>query len=268
VQVAAHDVGTGAYTVIGQTAAEILGLPLARVHVELGDTELPPGPVAGGSITTATVCSAVKVACENILKKLGDGPPDMKGAFERLGVGALEEYVEWSPKGAKHGGVKNLDAGSIGIVGGPMEDRMVFAFGAEFVEVRVNARTREIRVPRITGAFAAGRIVNPRTARSQYLSGLIWGIGSALHEANEIDPRAARYVNDNIAEYLIPVNADIGQVDIIMVPEVDTKVNPAGVKGIGELANVATAAAIAKAVHHATGKRVRDLPIRLEKLLT
>ena len=122
-------------------------------------------------------------------------------------------------------------------------------------------------MPRIVGAFAAGRIMNPRTARSQYLGGMIWGISSALHEATEIDPRNARYVNDNLADYLIPVNADIQELDVILVPEQDEAVNPAGVKGIGEVSNVGTAAAVANAVYHATGIRVRQLPIRLEKLL-
>ncbi len=141
------------------------------------------------------------------------------------------------------------------------------AFGAEFVEVRVHSRTREVRVPRILGAFAAGRIVNPRTARSQLMGGLIWGIGSALHEVTEIDRRNARYVNDNIAEYLVPVNADVAKLDVIFVDEADTKVNPLGIKGLGELGNVGTSAAIANAVFHATGKRVRELPIRIESLL-
>jgi xanthine dehydrogenase YagR molybdenum-binding subunit len=144
----------------------------------------------------------------------------------------------------------------------------MYALGAEFVEVRVHARTREIRVPRIVGAFAAGRLMNTRTARSQYMGGMVWGISSALHEATEIDPRVARYVNDNLADYLIPVNADIQQLEVILVPEEDSFVNPAGVKGIGELANVGTAAAVANAAYHATGVRVRKLPIRLEKLLT
>ena len=143
----------------------------------------------------------------------------------------------------------------------------MYAMGAEFVEVRVHECTREIRVPRIVGAFTAGRIMNTRTARSQLLGGTIWGISSALHEATEIDRRHARYVNDNLADYLIPVNADIEQLEVILVPEVDGEVNPAGVKGIGELANVGTAAAVANAVYHATGRRVRDLPIRIEKLL-
>jgi xanthine dehydrogenase YagR molybdenum-binding subunit len=144
----------------------------------------------------------------------------------------------------------------------------MYAVGAEFVEVRVHARTREIRVPRMVGAFAAGRIMNTRTAHSQYMGAMIWGVSSALHEATEIDQRNARYVNDNLADYLVPVNADIQQLDVILVPEEDHEVNPVGVKGIGELGNVGTAAAVANAVYHATGIRVRELPIRLEKLLT
>jgi xanthine dehydrogenase YagR molybdenum-binding subunit len=193
---------------------------------------------------------------------------DLARAFERLGVGSIEEYAEYTPKGSKPGAIAGLHHGEIGIIGGPMEDRTMFAFGAEFVEVRINARTREIRVPRIVGAFAGGRLMNPRTARSQYLGGLIWGISSALHEETEIDERTARYINDNIAEYLVPVNADVAEVEIILVPEIDDEVNPAGVKGIGELANVGTAAAVANAVYHATGKRIRDLPIRIDDLLT
>ncbi|TMJ43260.1 MAG: xanthine dehydrogenase family protein molybdopterin-binding subunit, partial [Alphaproteobacteria bacterium] len=129
------------------------------------------------------------------------------------------------------------------------------------------AQGRDTQVPRIVGAFAAGRIMNTRTARSQLMGGMIWGISSALHEATEVDPRNARYINDNLADYLVPVNADIDQVEVILVPEEDEKVNPAGVKGIGELGNVGTAAAVANAVFHATGKRIRELPMRLEKLL-
>nr|MBA3516574.1 xanthine dehydrogenase family protein molybdopterin-binding subunit [Hyphomicrobiales bacterium] len=283
VQIASHDVGTGAYTVIGQMAAEMLGAPMSKVEVQLGDSELPPGTVAGGSVTTASSCSAVMMASEAIRAKLlgAEGgrienarlvrpsgqSEELAKAFDRLGVGTIEEYAEYTPKGSKPGAVAGLHNGRPGIVGGPTKDSTMFAFGAEFVEVRINARTREIRTPRIVGAFAGGRIMNTRTARSQYLGGLIWGVASALHEATEIDPRAARYVNDNIAEYLVAVNADIDQVEIIMVPEVDEKVNPAGVKGIGELANVGTAAAVANAVYHATGKRVRDLPIRIENVL-
>ena len=185
----------------------------------------------------------------------------------RASNGAIEAYVEWLPEGTPAGGVRKLHQG-MGVLGGGLEgeDKVTAAFGAEFVEVRVHERTREVRVPRIVGAFAAGRIVNPRAARSQLMGGMIWGIGSALHEATEIDERAARYVNDNLAEYLVPVNADIDQVEVIMLPEQDGS-NPLGIKGLGELGNVGTNAAVANAVFHATGVRVRDLPIRLESLL-
>ena len=298
VQTAAHEIGNGAYTVIGQAAAEGLGMPLSRVSVELGDTELPPAPVAGGSRTTASTCSAVLKACDAIRGKLfrgavaaKDGPfagrdisdmaladgrviaaggarEDLDQTFQRIGASAIEEYAEFVPKGVKPQSVAELYAGTSAATGGPEGEKTMYAMGAEFVEVRVNALTREIRVPRIVGAFAAGRLMNTRTARSQLMGGMIWGIGSALHEATEIDRKRARYINTNLADYHVPVNADIAEVEVILVPEIDRDVNPAGVKGLGELGNVGTAAAIANAVYHATGIRVRDLPIRIEKLLT
>jgi xanthine dehydrogenase YagR molybdenum-binding subunit len=147
------------------------------------------------------------------------------------------------------------------------KDVTAYAFGAQLVEVRVHRRTCEIRVPRMVGAFACGNIVNPLTAYSQLMGGMIWGIGAALEEKTEIDPVAARYVNDNIAEYLVPVNADVSQVDVLMMPEHDDQVNPLGIKGIGEIGIVGMNAAIANAVFHATGRRVRELPIRIEDLL-
>ncbi len=284
VQIAAHEIGNGAYTVIGQMAAERLGVPLSSVKVELGDSSLPPAPVAGGSNTTASACSAVLKACDAIRVRLArsvatadrgraagfaaDNGQEMRAdLFRRLGVGAIEEYAEFIPRGGKPDAVKQLYAGQVAMTGGPNGEKLMYAFGAEFVEVRINALTREIRVPRIVGAFAAGRLMNTRTARSQYMGGMIWGISSALHEATEIDKARARYVNDNLADYLVPVNADIDQVEVILVPEEDHEVNPAGVKGIGELANVGTAAAVANAVYHAIGIRIRELPIRIEKLL-
>ena len=143
----------------------------------------------------------------------------------------------------------------------------MFAFGAQFVEVRVHARTKEVRVPRMVGAFASGHIVNTRTARSQLMGGMIWGMSGALLESTEIDRRAARYTNDNLADYLIPVNADVGSVEVIMLPEQDTEVNALGIKGIGEIGIVGMNAAVANAVFHATGKRVRHLPILIDDLL-
>ena len=299
VQTAAHDIGNGAYTVVALTAADRLGVALDQVTVELGDSDLPPAPVAGGSNTTASVCNVVAKACDEIVRRIvqaataaefgpfkGVDPKtlvlsnatlhDSGGRSEALGKAvarvsnvAVEVYAENVPEGSEPDAMKKLSRGIQGIIGGSkLSDRMEFAFGAEFVEVRVHRETREIRCPRILGAFAAGRIVSPTTAESQLMGGLIWGISSALHEATEIDTRTARYTNDNLAEYLIPVNADIGEVKVMFLPEDDTQVNPLGIKGLGELGNVGTNAAVANAVYHATGIRIRDLPIRIEKLLT
>jgi xanthine dehydrogenase YagR molybdenum-binding subunit len=207
VQLAAHEIGTGVMTVVGQMAAERLGIPLDRVHVELGDSKLPPVPVAGGSNQTASCCTVVMKACDAIMAKLngaggkaetvGGAPGGNSGdKFARLGVSMLEEYAEFVPPqaDASSNPVKKLYDGSPTLVGGSKGEKLMYALGAEFVEVRVNALTREIRVPRIVGAFAAGRIMNPRTARSQYLGGMIWGISSALHEAprNRSAQRALR----------------------------------------------------------------------------
>ena len=277
VLIAAHEIGTGVRTVVAQMAAERLGIPVSAVTVETGDSALPPSPVAGGSNQTASCCSVVMKACDAIKAKLNQpttsgsgasGGNSLEAQFKQLGVGAIEEYAEFLPPEGKPDTIKKLYAGTPMLGGGSKGEKLMYALGAEFVEVRINARTREIRVPRMVGAFAAGRIMNTRTARSQYLGAMIWGVSSALHEATEIDPNVARYVNDNLADYQIPVCADIAEVDIILVPEHDDFVNPVGVKGIGELGNVGTAAAVANAVYHATGVRVRGLPIRLEKLLS
>jgi xanthine dehydrogenase YagR molybdenum-binding subunit len=298
VQSAAHEIGNGVYTVLGQMAAERLGVELSAVTVEVGDSQLPPAPVAGGSNTTASTCNAVMKACDAIREKVfrgattaNDGPlagrspnelclkdrqvvandgasETLTDVFKRLGAASVEEYAEFVPEGLTPDAVQKLYAGKLAMTGGAHGKKIMYAQGAEFVEVRVHALTREIRVPRIVGAFAAGRLMNTRTAHSQLMGGMIWGISSALHEATEIDPRYARYVNDNLADYAVPVNADVNDVEVILVSEVDHDVNPAGIKGLGELANVGTAAAIANAVYHATGTRVRQLPIRIEKLLT
>jgi len=299
VQSATHEIGNGVRTVMAITAAEALGLPVTQIEVETGDTLLPPAPVSGGSNSTASVCNAVAAACEEIRDRIaraavadaasafagGDpaalklqdgqlaGPGGRSESLEkatgRLQQGAIEVYVENNPAGAEPGASSALYAGHAKLAGGAgLKDRMQFAFGAHFVEVRVHARTGEIRAPRAVGAFAFGRIVNPITARSQLMGGQIWGISAALHEATEIDQRRARYYNDDLAEYLIPVNADIIDVQTIMLPEIDNQVNKLGIKGVGELGNVGMNAAVANAVFHATGMRVRELPVRLEKLLS
>ena len=269
VMVASHDLGTGAYTVFAQAAAEGLGIPVEDVDVELGDSRLPPGTIAGGSISTASNVSVIGIACQRILDRLGTTAElmDPEAAFGGFGQAAIEDYAEWVPKGAPQSASNALYRAQVGIVGGAEEDYTAFAFGAEFVEVRINRWTREIRVPRLYGAFAAGRIMNEKTARSQYLGGMVWGLSHALLEKTEIDHRTGAVMNDNISEYLVPVNADVVDIRAMLVPEIDDRVNPAGVKGIGEIGIVGTAAAIANAVYHATGVRVRHLPIRIEDLL-
>lgn len=298
VEVAGHEMGTGAYTIYAQVAADRLGVPVEKVQVLMGDSRLPPAPIAGGSNNAASISNAVAMGCAMIRTQMaaaavadakspfkGQDPVTLKlveatllapnGVEETLAValarsgGAIEVLAGNEPESVEPGSLAGLRTGQLGFGGGTSDKKFTkMAFGAEFVEVRVHKLTREVRVPRIVGAFAAGTIMNPMTARSQLLGGMIWGISSALHEATEIDHRNARYTNNNLAEYLIPVNADVPSVEVIFVPEKDTEVNPLGIKGIGELGGVGTNAAMCNALYHATGIRIRELPIRIEKLLT
>lgn len=269
---AGHELGQGMYTMMAQVAAESLGVPIDQVTVSLGDTDLPPAVVAGGSSSTASVAPAIMAACDAIKRRLGISGPapsrSVMAAMEASGRGVIEEFAETRAHGRTPETIRDLYRGKALPTGGvDLADRVQFALGAQFVEVRVHSLTHEIRVSRALGAFAAGRIINARTVHGQLIGGMIWGISSALYEHSEIDPRNASYINANLADYLLPVNADVPDVQAIIVPEEDRLVNSAGVKGVGEIGVVGVAAAISNAVHHATGKRLRDLPIRIEHVM-
>ncbi|MGE7139310.1 xanthine dehydrogenase family protein molybdopterin-binding subunit [Luteibacter sp. NPDC031894] len=252
VQIAGHDIGTGAYTVVAMIAGEALGIDPSRVSVEMGDTDLPPAGLAAGSSHTATISHAVRKACDQLIRS-----------------GSMEAYAEHTPASLPDDAMKKLHSGQMSIERGHgRKDVTSYSFGAQFVEVRVHRRTREIRIERMLGVFACGRIVNPLTAYSQFMGGLVWGIGAGLLEKTDVDERVARYTNDNLSEYHIPVNADVGRVEVIMLPEDDQATNALGIKGIGEIGIVGVNAAIANAVYHATGRRIRRLPVRMEDLLS
>jgi xanthine dehydrogenase YagR molybdenum-binding subunit len=298
VKIAGHEIGNGAYTLAAIVAADRLGIGVEDVSVSLGDSDFPPMAVAGGSNNAATTALVIAKACEDLrariaaaavatsdspfsgkdpavltlsdrsLKGPGNASEPLDKAFARLAGGPLEVSADYAPEGVPDATAKLHKGQTTMLRGVGREDGTAFSWGAHLVEVRVHGRTREIRVPRVVSAFAAGTIVNPVTARSQYMGGAIWGLSSALHEATEIDLKSARYINDNLADYLVPVNADIGAMEIILVPEEDSTINPMGIKGMGEVCIVGMSAAVANAVFHATGKRIRDLPIRAESLLT
>jgi xanthine dehydrogenase YagR molybdenum-binding subunit len=238
----AADIGTGAWTVLTQIAADALDVPIERVHLEIGDTLLPPAQIAGGSMGTASWGTAIV----EVARKLRTRLQEEHGVIPAGGLEATGEAGE-NPEARRFA---------------------MHAYGAQFAEVRVNIDTGEVRVPRLLGVFAAGRIMNAKTARSQFLGGMTMGLSMALHEQSILDPRFGDYVNHDFAEYHIATNADVGAIDVSWIDEDDPYVNPMGAKGIGEVGIVGTAAAIANAVYHATGIRIRDLPITLDKLLS
>ena len=274
-----QDIGTGTYTVMAQLAADELGLPIERVRFELGDSRFPPAPVSGGSQTAASVGSAVLLACRQardhaVAMAISDaGWQGANPADYSLKDGAVV-----GPKGRITVGEmlarRNVD--NIEVTGeakGPPKEKdkkthSLHSFGAQFAEVRVDPMLGEIRLSRLVGVFDAGRVLNAKTARSQLIGGMTFGVGMALLEETMVDEATGRIVNPNISEYLLPVNADIPVITASLLEGGDDQnANPVGLKGVGELPMVGMAAAIANAVYHATGVRVRDLPIRLEDVL-
>jgi xanthine dehydrogenase YagR molybdenum-binding subunit len=275
---ATSDIGTGTYTIMAQVAADMLGLPIDNVTVKLGDSTLPLSQVEGGSWTAASVSHAIARTAEDIrndLLRVAKKMPNSPLAGLKPGEVALLDGKLVSKKDTgravpitdamRHGRLDRLER----------ESKTNFkesnsharnTHSAIFAEVKVDEELGVIRVTRVVNAVAAGRIINTKTAHSQIMGSVVWGIGMALHEETLVDQNFGRVMNANIAEYHVPVNADVHDIKVIFVDEPDDIINPLGIKGVGEIGIVGVAAAIANAIHHATGKRVRDLPITLDKL--
>ena len=272
-----QDIGTGTATVLGQLAADTLGVPLARVAVELGDTLLPEGPYSGAHLATASFTPAIEDAARTLRRRLlahaaADPLSPLHGLpVEQLAIdgGLIRSLASNRSETLADLLARSRDGFEATASAEPEErpNHSASGFGAVFAEVRVDPELGEVRVSRLTGAYAAGRVLNPLLARSQHIGGLVWGIGLALHEAAVMDPRLGRIVNDNLSDYLIPVHADMPRFDVHLVPEDDPHL-ASGIKGIGMLSIVGVAAAIANAVYHATGIRIRDLPIRREQFMS
>jgi xanthine dehydrogenase YagR molybdenum-binding subunit len=280
VRSATQDLGTGTYTVMTQVAADALGLPPEKVRFELGDSSFPIAPVSGGSTTVASVAPAVHAAATAArLKLIGIAVADERSCLYGAHSDDVEVEDGWlrlrgQPSRresmadivVRHGG-HPVEARADAAPGAEKQKFSMHAFGAVFVEVHVDEDLCEIRVPRVVGVYGVGKLMNRKTGYSQLMGGIVWGLGLALLEETVMDKRVGRAVNGNLAEYHVPVNADIGSIDVSVVDEDDPHVNPLGAKGIGEIGITGVAGAIANAVYHATGRRVRSLPITLDKLL-
>ncbi|HSI47137.1 MAG TPA: xanthine dehydrogenase family protein molybdopterin-binding subunit [Ideonella sp.] len=277
---ATSDIGPGTYTVMTMIAAEFLGLRMDQVKFELGDTRQPQAPAQGGSWTTSSVGSAVRGAALTITAKLLD-LANREAASPLSGIAAENVEMLDGRLRSKSDPSRAVDIAEAMRRTGTNEITEVFnstpsperekyaslAHGAQFVEVKVDPDLGTMRVTRVIEITACGKILNPLASHSQEIGGVVWGIGMALEEATEVDHRTGRFMTANLQHYHVPVNADIHAIETIFVEEDDTIVNPLGVKGMGELGMVGIPAAIANAVYHATGKRIRDLPITPEKLL-
>lgn len=280
VQIAATDIGTGTYTILAQVAGDALGLPADRIRVEIGDSKLPQSPGSGGSWGAASYGSAVHDACVALRARLSalvreDKNSPLQGlADDQIAARDGGLFAKNAPaRGETYQAIltrhnlQGMDMQADSKPGEEAQQYSMHAFGAQFCEVRVNPESGEVRVPRFLGVFGTGRILNPKTARSQMLGGIVWGIGMATHEETHVDGRYGHFVNADLAEYHVPVCADIQNIEAVFVEENDPHVNPLGVKGVGEIGIVGVAAAIGNAVFHATGKRIRELPITPDKLL-
>jgi xanthine dehydrogenase YagR molybdenum-binding subunit len=266
VRMAMTDIGTGTYTILTQIAAEMLGLPSERIRVELGDTNFPYASGSGGSFGAASSGSALFDACNKLRAKLAS-LAGMELDSARFGDGRIEAAGQSRPLTSLVG-PEGIDADGEIRPGAMSTEFSQQSYGAHFAEVGVDMDTGEVRLRRMLGVFTAGRVLNEKTARSQAIGGMIFGIGAALEEAMILDPRFGCFVNHDLAEYHVPVHADVLNVDAIFLPELDAESNPLKSKGIGELGICGAGASIANAVYNACGVRVRDYPITLDKLIS
>ncbi len=284
VATATSDIGTGTYTVMTLVAADTLGLAPDQITARLGDSDLPHSPVEGGSWAAASAGAAVQVACQAVGKQLLKAAASVPG--RPLGHASMDEVeftggrivlradpsvgvaITEAMRAAELPSIEAEETASAGLSGMISQMRKSrHTHSAVFVEVKVDEELGVVRVTRVVSAVAAGRIINPKTARSQILGGVVMGIGMAMHEESMLDNRLGRFMNHNFAEYHIPAHADIHDIEVIFVDEPDAEVTPLGVKGLGEIGIVGTAGAVANAIFHATGKRVRSLPVTIDKLL-
>lgn len=268
VQTAMTDIGTGTYTILTQIAAEALGLPIDRVLVEIGDSDLPPAPGSGGSWGAGSSGSAVFYACmalrERMAQAAGLNAADLEIHDAQVtAAGRTQPLDQFLAAHAPQG----LEADGQITPGQEMEEYSQAAYGACFAEMAVDLDSGEPRLRRMLGVFTAGRILNAQTARSQAIGGLIWGLGSALHEETAVDERLGRFINNDLAGYHFPAHADVVEVDAVFLPEQDDKANPLKAKGLGELGICGAGAAVANAIYNACGVRVRSYPITLDKLV-
>jgi xanthine dehydrogenase YagR molybdenum-binding subunit len=280
VRTAAADIGTGTYTILAQIGGEMLGLPLDRVEIKIGDSDLPACPVEGGSWTAASAGSAVMQACEGIRQQLLKRAQKIKAS--PLKHAALADVTFVGGKIALRSDTsvmvpltellreanESITANVKSAPDAKIKERFAYnTHSAIFTEVRLDEELGMLRVARVVSAIAAGRILNPKTAGSQIMGAVVGGIGMALHEEAVIDHRYGRVINHNFAEYHVPVNADVHNIEVLFVDEREDHLNSLGIKGVGEIGIVGTAAAVANAAFHATGVRVRDLPITIDKIL-
>jgi xanthine dehydrogenase YagR molybdenum-binding subunit len=274
-----EDIGTGMYTIMTQVAADALDVPVEIIDARIGDTSFPQAPLAAGSMSTASVMRAVQAAAQDARNKLINlATEDPMSPLHRTHAEDIEikngtlvlksDATQSEPFAsivARHG-VSGVE-GRSQVKPENDEKYSRHSFGAIFAEVTVDPDLGMVRVPRIVAVYDVGKLLNAKTARNQFIGGIVWGVSLALFEETYVDDRNGRIVNANLAEYRVPVNADIGEIDVSAIDVPDTKFNPLGARGIGEIGITGTGAAVANAIFHATGKRVRDLPITPEKLL-